>query len=541
FLDGYDTFVAITTITITTAIIIVGFKLRPVEKIYEKILNSKKVTEKEKVKVKKIFKQLPTIVIIVNLIGFIIGPSVGTIALNLKLGRDFDIMMFFLVLMVNSGIGFLGAYLQISWINKILFKINQDLEIHFFNKELKKRKFSHQMIINCLCTAFVVFAFISSAGYGYAKEEFLRPNEIAKSLEAGEDLSEINKLSLQMYQALIDKDLDFFNNPLALQIASNEYYFKHYWLPIIILFLIILAMSIFSMYLLMKNHINSIEAITEEMESLHSEGADLNKRLSIVQFDDVGELTHHINLFLNSLKNMIVEITSSSETVTSTSIMLKDSAQSVSYSNLHQASSVEEVSSSMENISAVIKENLATTKKLETQATTVSKSTESSKGSVFDAIDSIQKISEKTNLIQEISSQTNLLALNAAIEAARAGEHGKGFAVVASEVRKLAEKSQNFAKEIEEFSQIGVEKAHEAGKAVEEIVNFIQETSKMILEISQASEEQSNELIQISSGMDSLNIETQKNSKIAEQLSSASEQLETSALQLKAKIKKFKL
>lgn len=58
------------------------------------------------------------------------------------------------------------------------------------------------------------------------------------------------------------------------------------------------------------------------------------------------------------------------------------------------------------------------------------------------------EIQDIIGMIATITNQTNLLALNAAIEAARAGEQGRGFAVVAEEVRKLAEESQQFAKQI---------------------------------------------------------------------------------------------
>ena len=55
------------------------------------------------------------------------------------------------------------------------------------------------------------------------------------------------------------------------------------------------------------------------------------------------------------------------------------------------------------------------------------------------------------DFISEIANKTNILALNASIEAARAGEEGKGFVVVANEVKKLAEKSKQSVKKIEEM------------------------------------------------------------------------------------------
>lgn len=63
--------------------------------------------------------------------------------------------------------------------------------------------------------------------------------------------------------------------------------------------------------------------------------------------------------------------------------------------------------------------------------------------------ESAMKIREATSLITSIAEETNLLSLNASIEAARAGEQGRGFAVVAGQIQKLAEQSNESARQIE--------------------------------------------------------------------------------------------
>lgn len=77
--------------------------------------------------------------------------------------------------------------------------------------------------------------------------------------------------------------------------------------------------------------------------------------------------------------------------------------------------------------------------------------------------ESAMKIREATMLITSIAEETNLLSLNASIEAARAGEQGRGFAVVASQIQKLAEQSNDSARQIETITNSLIA---DSGKAV---------------------------------------------------------------------------
>lgn len=93
---------------------------------------------------------------------------------------------------------------------------------------------------------------------------------------------------------------------------------------------------------------------------------------------------------------------------------------------------------------------------------------------------SAQKIKEATVLISEIAEETNLLSLNASIEAARAGEQGRGFAVVASQIQKLAEQSDNSAKQIDEIINSLLGDSAKAVDTMEEVREIMSNQSENV-------------------------------------------------------------
>lgn len=254
--------------------------------------------------------------------------------------------------------------------------------------------------------------------------------------------------------------------------------------------------------------------------------------------DQLGKALQSMTEVLN---DVLQQVMIASDNVASGSQALASASQEMSQGATEQSASAEEASSSIEEMTANIRQNTDNAMQTEKIAVQSAKDAEQGGTAVSETVSAMKEIASKIVIIEEIARQTNLLALNAAIEAARAGEHGKGFAVVAAEVRKLAERSQSAAGEINSLSVSSVEVAESAGKMLDRIVPGIQKTSGLVQEIAAASREQDAGAEQINSSIQQLDKVIQQNAAATEEMASTSEELTSQSDQLREMISFFKV
>ena len=298
-----------------------------------------------------------------------------------------------------------------------------------------------------------------------------------------------------------------------------------------------------------NSFIDHVVKIAKNLETVA--GGDLTVNVHTLSDQDV--MGKSLMNVVDSLNNMFSEINSSTVQVSSGSKQIADSAQALASGSTEQAATVEQLSASVSDISDKTKNNANMAGKAASLANDIKLKAETGSRQMDEMIAAVneinqasQSISKVIKVIDDIAFQTNILALNAAVEAARAGQHGKGFAVVAEEVRNLAAKSAEAAKDTGgliansmEKAELGARIAQETAASLTEIVEGINESSRIVAEIATSSEEQSSAVEQINIGLSQVTQVIQQNSATAEESAAASDEMSSQAQMLETLVMSF--
>lgn len=339
-------------------------------------------------------------------------------------------------------------------------------------------------------------------------------------------------------------------------------------------------------------------------------GGDLTGSIRLEQEDEIGQLAGAMVTMRENLCSLIKQVSwatdqiaASSEELTASAEQSAQAANQVAIVISEVATGAEKQLNAVEETASVVGQMSTGIQQIAAKANAVagasSKSAETAKSgskSAEKAVSQMQnientvtrssqvvtKLGERSkeigqivDTISGIAGQTNLLALNAAIEAARAGEQGRGFAVVAEEVRKLAEQSQEAAKQIAELIaeiqkdtdsavvamnegtkevRTGAEVVNEAGLAFKEIFRSVNDVSSQIREISAAIQQMAGGSQQVvasirdidaicketSGQAQSVSAATEEQSATMEQIAASSQALAKMAEELTGAVSKFR-
>lgn len=310
----------------------------------------------------------------------------------------------------------------------------------------------------------------------------------------------------------------------------KDFYAAIYKFSMALVVLTILSSTI--MYFLIRQMINPIVAITNVMKNLGKLNFAFDPKDPAVRYlnrgDEIGVMIRSVKEMRDNVADFVNRTREASESVTdASSKMLSKTHQAVHSSEeitrtiediangaAEQAKDTEDTAQNIEKLSALLDLDLIYLSEVNHAIDSIEQHKEdgfgiienllkktSQNGESTDVVYNLimnnnqnaEKIETASAMIESIASQTNLLALNAAIEAARAGDAGRGFAVVADEIRKLAEQSNTFTRDIKSVidelknqSQLAVDTMQRTKAMVEDQAQSVIETEGKFISIAAA-------------------------------------------------------
>ncbi|WEJ56873.1 methyl-accepting chemotaxis protein [Devosia sp. FJ2-5-3] len=259
---------------------------------------------------------------------------------------------------------------------------------------------------------------------------------------------------------------------------------------------------------------------------------DLTARLDTEFAGEFEELRLAFNDTVNKLTGIVGKLLVTSTSLKTATGEILSGSDDLSDRTTKQATAIEQISTTLEQLAGTVRENAARTSVASQQSRSLSVAGDQTVAVMLkanEAMDHISasssKISDIIELIDDIAFQTNLLALNASVEAARAGQAGAGFAVVAVEVRRLAQSAAAASSQVKTLIEkstnevnTGLELVASAAAKLENMVATVRQNAVLIADVAEATHSQARSIGDVSTVMTQMEEITRQNASLVQQI-----------------------
>lgn len=281
----------------------------------------------------------------------------------------------------------------------------------------------------------------------------------------------------------------------------------------------------------------SVETVLEAMTRFAN--GDLTVRITRDESGIIGTLYHGFNDAVKQIQDLVHRVLDATGATTIAAHQIGATTNQIATTMDAQVLQANQVATAIEEMSSAINENTRSVTLVNSEAENTNNIVEETK-KIFDGlVKRSDSIGQVMDVISDIAEQTNLLALNASIEAARAGDHGRGFAVVADEIRKLAEKTQMFTKQIVESVRGIQSDTNESKEYLKEVTHRVSSMTDLISQIATSSEEQSVTSRDISLSVNTMTNGFQQTSNTISEFTKTAEELSLLTSNLTEVVQKF--
>ncbi|WP_211235015.1 methyl-accepting chemotaxis protein [Azohydromonas australica] len=282
---------------------------------------------------------------------------------------------------------------------------------------------------------------------------------------------------------------------------------------------------------------------------------DLSRRMEVESEDEIGQLSAAFNRFIDSLQVMVRQVRDSAMQIASVTAQVASGNQDLSDRTAQASSAIQQTAATMAGITDQLQVNAAGTlsaadlaRSAHLVATRSSESMAEVERVMTNIDESSRSVAEIIGVIDSIAFQTNILALNAAVEAARAGEQGRGFAVVAGEVRMLAKRAADAAKEVRSLisiaraqTQAGTTQSRTVSATMVHLLQSVSQLSEFVGKVNESTQRQTQGIVELNTAVSQIDVATQQNSVLVEEVAAAAESLRKQAAMLDQTVGNFKL